>query len=60
MFWNALVIDSQAMTMDEAKWKKLQSKGWRQGTAADFLALTPEEEIYINLSMAPDVASKCW
>ena len=31
--------------MREAKRKRLESKGWKIGTAAEFLGLTPEEEV---------------
>jgi len=35
--------------MHSAKRKKLEAAGWRTGTAAEFLGLTPEEEAYIEL-----------
>lgn len=37
--------------MDRAKWKRLQEKGWKQGTVGDFLDLSPEEEAYIELKL---------
>ena len=35
------------MTMQQAKRKKLESKGWKTGTVKEFLNLTPEEAAYI-------------
>ena len=35
--------------MDDAEAAKTRSKGWRFGSAADFLGLTPAEEAYIDL-----------
>lgn len=37
--------------MDEAKRKRLEAKGWRFGSVADFLELSPEESIYIELRL---------
>lgn len=37
--------------MDKTKWRKLQEKGWKQGTVGEFLDLTPEEEAYIELKL---------
>ncbi len=31
---------------------KLEAKGWKVGTASDFLDLSPEEEAYIELKLA--------
>ena len=38
--------------MKQAKHKQLESKGWKVGTAADFLGLTPEEEAFIELKLS--------
>jgi DNA-binding XRE family transcriptional regulator len=38
-------------TMREDKRKRLQRKGWRLGTAADFLGLSAEETAYIELKL---------
>jgi hypothetical protein len=38
--------------MDARKRKSLTAKGWKFGTAADFLSLTPEESRFIELKMA--------
>jgi len=40
------------MTMKQAKRKKLEAKGWKIGTAAEFLELTPEEETFIEMKMS--------
>jgi DNA-binding XRE family transcriptional regulator len=38
--------------MKAAKKKKLEAKGWKVGSAADFLALSPEEAAYIDLKLS--------
>jgi hypothetical protein len=38
--------------MEKAKRKRLEAKGWRVGTAAEFLGLTPEESAYVELKVA--------
>jgi DNA-binding transcriptional regulator YiaG len=38
--------------MKQTKRKKLEAKGWKVGTAADFLGLTPEEETFIEMKMS--------
>ncbi len=38
--------------MKSAKRKKLEAKGWRVGTTADFLNLTPEEQAFINMKLS--------
>ncbi len=35
--------------MKQSKRKKLEAKGWKIGTAAEFLGLTPEEEAFIEM-----------
>ena len=40
------------MTMQQAKRTRLDAAGWKTGTAADFLGLTPEEEAYIEMKIA--------
>lgn len=37
--------------MRESKGKRLEAKGWRVGSAADFLALSPEEAAYVELKL---------
>lgn len=37
--------------MRESKKRRLESKGWRFGTAADFLGLSPEEAAYVELKV---------
>lgn len=34
-----------------SKSAKLKARGWKKGTAAEFLGLTPEEEVYIELRL---------
>lgn len=38
--------------MEKTKKKRLEEKGWRIGSAAEFLGLTPEENRYIELKLA--------
>lgn len=38
--------------MDKSKKTRLEKKGWRIGSAAEFLGLTPEENRYIELKLA--------
>jgi ribosome-binding protein aMBF1 (putative translation factor) len=44
--------------MTVGKRTKLESKGWKFGTAEEFLALTPEEAAYIELKLALSDALK--
>ena len=37
--------------MRENKRKKLDAKGWKIGTAKDFLGMSDEEESYVNLRL---------
>ncbi len=37
--------------MRKEKVKKLENKGWKVGSAADFLGLSPEESAYIDLKL---------
>ncbi|HEY6803228.1 MAG TPA: helix-turn-helix transcriptional regulator [Pyrinomonadaceae bacterium] len=37
--------------MNKEKKKKLEAKGWRFGSAADFLELSPEDATYIELRL---------
>ena len=38
--------------MDKPKRKRLEAKGWKIGSAAEFLGLTPEEETLIEMKLA--------
>ena len=38
--------------MDQTKRERLESKGWRVGTVSDFLELTPEEAIFVEIKLA--------
>ena len=40
------------MTMNKTKRKKLERKGWKIGTADEFLGLSPEESRLITLKLA--------
>lgn len=39
------------MTMDRTRWKSLQKQGWTEGSATDFLELTPEEASYVEIRL---------
>ena len=38
--------------MEKSKRKRLEAKGWKVGTASEFLGLSPEEARYIELKLA--------
>ncbi len=38
--------------MNAAKRKRLQAKGWKVGTAGEFLNLSPEEAAYVEVKLA--------
>ncbi len=38
--------------MDQAKKERLESKGWKIGTVPDFLELTPQETILVEIKLA--------
>ena len=38
--------------MKRAKQKKLAGRGWRVGSAAEFLGLTPEEAAFVEIKLA--------
>lgn len=40
------------MTMKQSKRARLESKGWKIGSAAEFLELTAEEAAYIEMKVA--------
>jgi len=40
------------MTVKQSKRQKLERKGWRVGTASDFLGLSAEESAYIEMKLA--------
>jgi len=43
---------SSNSSMDEEKKKRLEAKGWKVGTVAEFLELTPEEAILVEIKLA--------
>ncbi|VXD24511.1 hypothetical protein PL8927_820087 [Planktothrix serta PCC 8927] len=38
--------------VDEEKKKRLEAKGWKVGTVAEFLQLTPEEAMLVEIKLA--------
>jgi predicted XRE-type DNA-binding protein len=40
------------MLMNTAKRKNLEAKGWKVGTAKEFLDLSPEEAAYVEVKLA--------
>jgi DNA-binding XRE family transcriptional regulator len=38
--------------VEQAKRARLESKGWKIGTVSDFLELTPEETIFVEIKLA--------
>lgn len=44
--------------MREDKKRRLEAKGWRVGSASDFLGLSPDEEAYIEIRLALAAALK--
>ena len=38
--------------MDQAKRERLESRGWTVGTVANFLELTPEETVLVEMKLA--------
>lgn len=38
--------------MESNKRKRLEAKGWKVGTVAEFLGLTPEEEALVEIKLA--------
>ena len=40
------------MTMDERKRERLAKKGWKSGSAAEFLKLSAEESAYVEMKLA--------
>lgn len=38
--------------MDTSKKERLESKGWKIGTVSDFMELTPEETVLIEIKLA--------
>lgn len=38
--------------MDQTKRERLEAKGWKVGTVANFLELTPEETVLVEMKLA--------
>jgi len=43
---------SRTNVMDEAKKKRLEEQGWKIGSVSEFLQLSPEESILIDIKLA--------
>ena len=39
--------------MDKEKKARLEAKGWRVGSAEEFLGMTPDEAAYVELRLKP-------
>ena len=39
------------MTVDREHWSRPQRKGWREGNAAAFVGLSPEESAYVEMKL---------
>jgi len=44
-------VENTGNIMEKKKRKKLEERGFRVGSTADFLELTPEEEAYIDIRL---------
>jgi ribosome-binding protein aMBF1 (putative translation factor) len=44
-------LDLRKSMMDENKRKRLEAKGWKVGSAAEFLGMTPDEVAYVELRL---------
>ena len=44
--------DSEITTVDKRKRARLEIRGWKAGTAAEFLDLTDEESAYVEMKLA--------
>jgi hypothetical protein len=47
-----LAISALENSMEASKRWRLEAKGWKVGDAADFLALTPEEAVMVEIRLA--------
>jgi predicted XRE-type DNA-binding protein len=46
--------------MNQKKRARLEAKGWKVGTAAEFLKLSPEESAYLDMKIALSEALQQW
>jgi len=37
--------------MDKGRWKRLRERGWKEGSVADFLGLSPEEAAFVEIKL---------
>ena len=47
-----MMITKRVKEMNSAKKKRLEASGWKVGSTAEFLNLSPEETAYIELKLA--------
>ena len=47
-----MTAQSRKGNMDKAKRKRLEARGWKLGSAADFLELAPEEAALVEIKLA--------
>lgn len=45
-------VDEDAIVIERSKKKTLKAAGWRVGTPAEFLGLSPEEAAFVELKLA--------
>jgi len=50
--WVNPALTNRKNMMDQAKRERLASKGWKVGTVSDFLELTAEEAIFVEIKLA--------
>jgi len=48
------------MSMTKGKRKKLEAKGWKVGSAEEFLELSENESTYIEMKLALSESLKAW
>lgn len=48
------------MTVREEKRRRLETKGWKVGTAEEFLGLTAEEAAYVELKVRLAMGMRAW
>lgn len=54
----AKLLATLADVLHASKWKRLREKGWKEGSAAAFLRLSPEEEASVELKLQLSDADK--
>ena len=46
--------------MHEERRRRLEARGWKVGTASEFLALSPEEAAYVELKVRLALGLRAW